>query len=310
MPKISVVVPVYNVEKYIERCIQSIQNQTITDWELIMIDDCSPDRSSDIIAEYAKRDKRIILKKHESNHGPMMARRWGDKIASGDYITYCDGDDVLPNNSLQLLYDAAVKTGADIVSGNYTYVKTNGERKDCISILKYGNDGAGLLKALLRHEMEHILCSKLFKAEIIKGHDYRIIDHMTNGEDGYLFYQMIPFVNKIVQLSDIVYYYMQNLNSSSLRTYSENALDNMLLMNSMRVSLISEYPHLKKEILCYVSDMLNKLLIEGYNKNHQLDRLMKKHNLLQYSTNLTILKTHSLKESVKLLLRKYNIIHF
>lgn len=305
MPKVSVIVPVYRVEKYIERCIQSIQNQTITDWELILIDDCSPDGSYDIISGYAKQDKRIIVKKQESNHGPMMARRGGDEISNGEYITYCDGDDILPNDALQKLYDAAISTNADIVSGNITCIKGDGSRSDIISSIKNGCDGESLLKALLKHEMPQALCAKLFKSELVKTHDYKVIDHMTNAEDGYILYQMIPYVKTVIQLPDVVYYYMQNYSSSSQRRYSQNALNNILMMNSLRVSLINDFPSLKKDILRCVSDALTGLIIDGYNDDGQLVQMMEKHNLLQYSGDKTILKTHTLLDSTKLLFRKH-----
>lgn len=305
MQKVSIIVPVYNVGKYLGRCIESIQKQTLTDWELILVDDCSSDNSMDVIQSYAKNDNRIIIKRHDVNHGPMIARRWGDEIANGEYITYCDGDDILPENALQLLYNAAKNTGADIVSGNYTYVTTKGKRIDCVSKLKEGCDSEGLLKALLKYEMQHILCSKLFKSELVKNHDYRVIDHMTNAEDGYLFYQMIPYAKSVVQINDIVYYYMQNLDSSSQRRYTDNAIENILLMNSFRVSLIDNYPNLRKEIVCFVSDVLNELIIKGYNENGLLQKLMEKYKLQDYSSDWTIITTHTLTNSIKLLLRKY-----
>lgn len=304
MPKVSVIVPVFKVENYIERCIRSIQGQTLTEWELILVDDCSPDKCFEIMSQYAKDDPRIIVKRHEANHGPMIARRWGDELANGDYITYCDGDDTLPKNALQTLYETAIRTGADIVSGNYTYVKTDGSHVDRISKMDKGIDGEALLRAVLRRQMTHILCSKLFKAELIKGHQYEVIDHMTNAEDGYLFYQMIPYVKKVVQLQDVVYYYMQSPDSSSQRRYSEKAIENILLMNTMRISLIKDFPQLKKEILCFVSDVLNGLIIEGYDKDGLLSKLMKKYDLVEYSKIQTVLTTHSPLDSVKLIIRR------
>ena len=139
-PEISVIVPVYNVEKYVGRCIESLQNQDFANWEMILIDDFSPDKSYDVICKYAEKDNRIICLRQKENHGPMIARRLGDMAAQGNYITYCDGDDMLPPDALKSLYDAAIKTGADVVSGNRVVIKADGTEKIFKTHLKYGND--------------------------------------------------------------------------------------------------------------------------------------------------------------------------
>ncbi len=305
MPKVSVIVPVYKAELYVERCIKSIQNQSLKDWELILVDDCSPDKSYDIITSYAEKDERIIIKKQNSNHGPMIARRIGDMLSTGDYITYCDADDVLPENALNVLYEAAISSEADVILGNTTYIKYDGTQSNIISVLNEGDDSESLFKALLRHKIPQGLCGKMFKSALVKRNDYKEIDHMTNAEDGYILYQMIPYITKVIQVPDIVYLYMQSPNSSSQRHYSDNALENIVMMNSLRVSFISKYPHLKKEIIRQVSDILNSLIIEGYDKDGLLSQLMKKHNVFKFSSDKTILETHCLLDSMKLLYRKH-----
>ena len=159
MPKISVVVTVYNVEKYIQRCIESIQNQTVKDIEIIVVDDATPDNSMDIVEEIANNDNRIKIVRHEKNMGLMWARKTGYTAAQGEYITFCDSDDYLPQNALKLLYNEALLTGTDIVSGNLTYVKSNGEQSQLSSKLQYGNDKISAFKSLLRGELRHNRCS-------------------------------------------------------------------------------------------------------------------------------------------------------
>lgn len=302
MPKVSVIVPVYNVEQYIGRCIESIQKQTLTDWELILIDDCGSDNSVNIIQEYAKDDSRIIVKSHEVNHGPMMARRWGDEMASGEYIAYCDGDDVMPENALQVLYNAAVSDRADLVMGSYSCIATNGARQDVIIDNKRIDNSDSLFKVFIRHQP---LWGKLFKADILKAHEYKVIDHMNNGEDAYMLYQMIPYIDKVIKIQDIVYYYMQNSESSSQRRYSINALENIMQVNSLRMSLINDYPRLKKDIVRCVSDALNTLIIENYDKDGQLSKLMAKYELKSYSNVRYIIATHSWMDALRLIIRKY-----
>lgn len=305
MPQISIIVPVYKVEKYIARCIESIQRQTLAEWELILIDDCSPDNSLGIIQEYASKDDRIIYRRQEQNHGPMLARRWGDELASGEYITYCDGDDTLPDNALLTLYDRALKNDADVAIGQFSVIQINGERKEVASRKSKTGSGEDFLKSLLRREVTQTLCGKLFRAEVIKGHDYKVIDHMTNAEDAYMLYQMIPFIHKVVHFSEVVYNYCQNAASSSQRRYSENALENIMLVNTLRISMIEKYPGLKKEILCFVSDVLNGLLIEGYDKDGVLQRLLERHQLQDYMSDKVIVSSHGIIGAMKLLTRKH-----
>lgn len=305
MPKISIIVPVYKVEKYIARCIESIQRQTLVEWELILIDDCSPDKSLCIIQDYASKDDRIIYRRQDHNHGPMLARRWGDELASGEYITYCDGDDTFPDNALLTLYDRAVKNDVDVAIGRYSVIQINGERKDVASRNRRIGSGEELLKSLLRREVPQTLWGKLFRAEVIKGHDYKVIDHMTNAEDAYMLYQMIPYIHKVVNFSEVVYNYCQNAASSSQRRYSENALENIMLVNTLRISMIEKYPGLKKEILCFVSDVLNGLLIEGYDKDGALQGLLERHQLQDYMSDKVIVSSHSIIGSMKLLIRKH-----
>lgn len=304
MPKVSVIVPVYNVEKYIGRCIESIQKQTLTDWELILVDDCSPDNSIEIIQEYAKKDNRIILKRHDVNHGPMIARRWGDAIASGEYITYCDGDDMLPDNALELLYNTALETGADIVSGNMTYVSINGSKKVFKSTLKYGNDRISAFKSLLRGEFHHNLCSKLFKASLLKEYEYKSYEHFTNGEDGYVFYLVVSHITKIVQIDAPVYYYMQNMQSSSNIRYKENAIKSICILNKTRHEITLKYPELRKELKKCITNILCLLYAQGYDKDAKLDYYVKEYGLSNYVALSSIIKNCKLANLVRLMIRR------
>ena len=111
MSKISIIVPVYKVEKYLERCLDSIIAQTFTDWECILIDDGSPDNSGKICDEYAKKDERFVVI-HQENAGVSVARNAGLDIAKGEYITFVDSDDWVENSFLEEQYN-------DIISGDY-----------------------------------------------------------------------------------------------------------------------------------------------------------------------------------------------
>lgn len=116
MIKISVIVPVYNVENYLRECLESIINQTLKEIEILCIDDCSTDNSYSILEEYAKKDNRIILIKNLENKGGGYNRNIGIKEARGEYISFIDSDDYVLKDYLENLYNTAKKYNSDIVN--------------------------------------------------------------------------------------------------------------------------------------------------------------------------------------------------
>ena len=114
MPKISVIVPVYKAEKYIRRCVDSILAQTFTDFELLLVDDGSPDNSGAICDEYAARDSRVKVF-HKENGGVSSARQMGLDNSLGEYVIHADPDDWVEPDMLQELYSEAQQSGADMV---------------------------------------------------------------------------------------------------------------------------------------------------------------------------------------------------
>jgi len=115
IPKISVIIPIYNVEKFLPRCLDSVLNQTFKDWQAVLVDDGATDKSGKIADNYAKRDKRFIVI-HKKNGGVGAARNVGIKHANGKYIMFMDSDDYLHHQFMEILYSFAAKYGADIVS--------------------------------------------------------------------------------------------------------------------------------------------------------------------------------------------------
>lgn len=126
-PKVSVIVPVYNVEAYLEECLISIVNQTFNDIEIILIDDGSTDLSSDIMNDFAQKDNRIITYS-QMNQGVSAARNTGVSLALGEYILFVDSDDSIVENTIEIIYKKATETNADIVIGNVLYSYPDGKQ--------------------------------------------------------------------------------------------------------------------------------------------------------------------------------------
>ena len=114
MPKISIIVPVYNVEQYINRCIDSLLGQTLKDIEIILVDDGSPDQCPQICDEYARKDSRIKVI-HKKNNGLGYARNSGLELATGEYIAFVDSDDYVNINMYEKLYNETINNNFDIV---------------------------------------------------------------------------------------------------------------------------------------------------------------------------------------------------
>ncbi|MDE6527932.1 MAG: glycosyltransferase, partial [Muribaculaceae bacterium] len=125
-PAISVLIPVYNVERYLSRCLDSVLAQSFTDFEVICVNDASPDTSAILLSAYAAADPRIRIITHPSNLGTMATRKTGYMNAKGKYIFFLDSDDYLPNRTLEQLISAARKTGKDIVIGQRFLINQSG----------------------------------------------------------------------------------------------------------------------------------------------------------------------------------------
>lgn len=307
MPKVSVIVPVYNVEKFIRRCLISIQQQSLDDIEIIVVNDATPDNSMAIVQELAKDDHRITILNHEKNMGPMCTRETGYMAATGDYITFCDSDDSLPKDALKKLYLAAVGTNADIITGNIIYLTISGEEIIWKSELKYGNTKVGVLRSLLRRELGHNLCGKLFKASLLQEYKYNTYEHATNGEDGCLFYQVIANMDLMIVIDEVVYYYIQNTESSSQVKLTENALASICIANTERIAAVSKFPELKRDLKACVSSSLVILFCQGYDKDGTLSKLINKYSLIDYCSFRTIISSHTMIDAAKLLLKRYLI---
>lgn len=135
MPKISIIIPMWGVEKYLRRCLDSVLNQTFSDWTAICVDDDSPDKSGEIAEEYAKKDERFIVV-HKENRGLSAARNFGVSHAKSEYVLFLDSDDFIHPQTLEFLYNIAIKNSADMV----TYRLNDKARNQMFDVLKKSGD--------------------------------------------------------------------------------------------------------------------------------------------------------------------------
>ena len=218
MPKISVIVPVYNVEKYLNRCIDSILNQSYSDFELILVDDGSPDNSGKICDEYAQMDERVRVI-HKENGGVSLARNAGIDNARGEYITFIDSDDSIKGNFLESAI--AHMDNVDLyVSGLEMITINNGEitKKDDYTIEEAKRLSITELYENVNKTFPQIcICGptcKIYKANIIKDKGISFEKGISLGEDTLFNLSYCEHIEKVYFDKGIYYtYYRENENS-------------------------------------------------------------------------------------------------
>lgn len=305
MPQITVTIPVYNVEKYILRCIESVINQTISDMEVIVVNDKTTDNSISIVKEIAKKDSRIRIIEHDENKGLMYARKTGYESASGEYVFFLDSDDSLPIDALEVLYKEAIRTDADFVAGRLTYITAKGkDEKSYPCSLKYGTDRLSALKSTLLWEMPHTLCGKLFKRELFCNKAYNTLDHYTNGEDGLLYYQIMRHVKRVSCVNESVYNYYQNNQSSTQVVYSKNTIESILHLYEFRYKELKSIPELKSVLDFATVRDLSVLCGMGY-KRKKINELLLTTEIPIQINMISVVRYCHFKDAVKCLIRVY-----
>ncbi len=213
MPKISIIIPVFNAEKYIRKCLDSISSQTFSDFEVICVDDQSADKSLDILTTYAQTDSRIkVYTQKHSRQG--AARNLGLKEATGEYICFVDADDWLDSDALQLLYQKAVVSNADIVltgtklfDENEKYLERDWCNYEGWSDFKNGIPSKEFFKTMAP------VCSRLHKTDFIKKHKLKFVENCFY-EDNSWGVLINIFAEKIAFIPN-VYCYRQHKDSTT-----------------------------------------------------------------------------------------------
>ena len=262
-PEISVLVPVYNVEKFIARCIDSILQQSFSDFELIMVDDCSPDNSVAIIRRYMETDSRVKLISKPENEGLMLARKTGYMAARGRYVVFCDSDDALCDGALQLLHDKITSTGADIVLASCYYMPDGGGRR----YFRRGTESlmppAEAQRQILTQKMRTYLCGGIYKKEMLTGHSYESFKHLQISEDRVLMIQLLENCNKLFVAKEPVFYYYQNMASLSQTSYSDKKLQQAMFAYDWCYSFFEQKNKFPEELRYFYIRLINYFLESG-----------------------------------------------
>ncbi len=222
--KISVIIPVYNVEKYLSRCLDSVLRQSLREIEVICVDDCTPNGSAAIINSYVQRDSRVKAIHKAQNEGPMKARESGYDMACGEYLFFCDGDDLLPPDALSMLYNSAKESGADITVGNAEMVGESGKKVPRHRATRVGSDYRSYIRFILNWGTP-ALWGILFRRSLFEGVRYTAEKHMKLSEDRRLLTEILMLRQPTVHgLDRVVYWYWINPASSTRTKINEKAV--------------------------------------------------------------------------------------
>lgn len=221
---ISIVIPVYNVEKYLEECLNSVINQTYSNIEIILVDDGSPDGCGKICDKYANEDNRIKVI-HKKNGGLSDARNYGIDAASGEYITFIDSDDYVDSGYIEKLY-SAIKVNNTKIS-QCGILKINNQ-KEVLEKLGYLENevktGKDMIKDIYnRHWGENIVVwNKMYSIELFKDFRYPV---GKIHEDEYITYKILYYTDKIAVIDEYLYNYRQTDNSITGKKFNVKRLD-------------------------------------------------------------------------------------
>ena len=248
MPKVSVIVPIYNTEKYLHRCIDSILGQTFTDFELILVDDGSTDKSGKICDEYAKKDSRIVVV-HKENGGVSSARNNGLDIAHGEWITFVDSDDYISDNMLSS-FDIEFEDNSDMKIGTITSFGYNANVSGPTSDRIISIDDLSLHTKQLNIQSP---CSKLYKVSIIKNFKIYFDKNIRVSEDLLFNIEVLLRCSYISLHYNVSYYYDKSVEFSSkhyLRVdelqYNLNKIT--IAINSFEKSTKNKYTEIKQGV--------------------------------------------------------------
>lgn len=246
-PLISVIVPIYNIERYIGQCIESLIQQTYNNLQIILIDDGSTDRSAELCDLYAKKDSRIEVI-HKENGGLVSARKTGIKIAKGEYIGYVDGDDWIEPSFFSFMGSTAIHTESDVVIAGFSrdlFHKTSFILNALPSGIYENGNLDNFYNAMIsygsffRHGVTTYVWNKLFKKDCIYEPQLAVDDRITIGEDGAVTYPSLLRCQKICITDNCSYHYRQREDSMLKKTgnYHDEARRLVVLYNFLNSAL-------------------------------------------------------------------------
>lgn len=298
---ISVIVPIYNVEKYLCRCIESIINQTYKNLQIILVDDGSPDKCGEICDEYAKRDSRIIAI-HQENKGVSAARNAGLDIAIGEYVGFVDPDDYIHEEMYKEMLDTLRETNSDLVICGYDYVNEQGnvlrpyEEKDVQTLTQKEYMS---MQFDMPPTVRHTVWNKLFKAK--HWGSTRFPEDLKSSEDVLALTEYINKINNIIFIHKPLYLNTVREGSATHGGLDiESLSDSFLAHDKMYREAIETYPELRDHALAFTLDVCTL----KYNESKEKCKRLEKNKRKYVNQKLIIMRKYIKKLALKAVFNK------
>lgn len=242
MPKISIIIPVYNVEKYLPKCLDSVLNQTFQDYEMILVDDGSTDRSGEICEEYAARDSRIRVF-HQENQGVSAARNHGLEAVRGEWIGFMDADDFIVEDMYQVLYENAVRFQTGIsMCRHIEYYINSPVVPDANAEVKILSDQEAIKMVMEAKIVSVNPVDKLYRRDLF---DEVRFPNLAVGEDAYIMLELIRRAGTVAYTPAQKYYYVHRAESLTTSSFKEHDLDAIKSWSRNYQFVCKYYPQLE-----------------------------------------------------------------
>lgn len=241
---ISVIIPVFNVEKYLARCLDTVITQTYTNLQIILVDDGSKDSSGNICEKYAWQDNRIMVL-HRENRGPGGARNAGLDVATGEYVVFIDGDDYITNDYIEYLYKLLEENRADMSMCSLKKIYNEKEELDeCKEKVEIMSSEEAICNLLCQRKVHPAVHCKLYKKEIFS--KIRFPEELYY-EDLAIIYRIFDVCEKIVIGTKQKYYYFQHRESIMNQSFNEKKMYRIQAANDLKDFVDKQYPTLREE---------------------------------------------------------------
>lgn len=309
-PLVSVIVPVYKVEEYLNRCVDSILAQTYQNLEIILVDDGSPDNCGKICDQYAEKDNRIRVI-HKENGGVSSARNKGIEVAQGEFITFIDSDDYILNNHFSEFLDINQKEIDLIVSSFLVKTKDNDYKVENDDIeVAFDDLGEEDYKRLFDSSMCYVW-NKFYKKSIIDSNNIRFVENVSFGEDTVFVYTYLKFINGVKFSSECTYCY-EDKDSTATKKYWKDLFEYLKIeMDTYRefLNIVNADERTKKEVLGFYSTRFFRLLVNRHITKKPVFSFLREYSLAYdyFSTfffKSTMIRGEDIEEDEKVLLKR------
>ncbi len=270
---ISVIIPVYKVEDFLDRCVQSVVDQTYKDLEIILVDDGSPDNCPKMCDDWAKKDSRVKVI-HKENAGVCVARNTAIDQCNGDFIAFLDSDDYADKDLYQKLYEDIVKYNTDISCCAYKYVEMDGTVLNATGknfLFNEGKmNGREFIVKVLEREVMTVVWNKLYRMSAVKETRFK---PGVIGEEMLFFFDMITEDNSVSFIKDPLYYYLRREGSLSFgfneKFYFDNVKNIISSEELLKQKFIGIEKHIKKCQLEFISWFLSNMPMNYVTDNRE-----------------------------------------